>query len=366
MSIVIPKELSKYVSIKNKKINDFTIKTFIVRPSGRPYLDDNTYKKFPILVNLIPRACSELYHNNNLILTLKGIPKFSGTSIIDNDDYNDNENKEEKENEEYKDKEYKENDIVIDPSWNLEVKYKCKENGKFAIFKLFTFNDELWIFGGSKNCHIPIKYSDIPTIQNQDLHYNILKEFYNDTHNKNLDYIINKEIIAEYVDGKHIVYTEKPYLVYFNEFLDNTFRKVSNICEPTNEIPSNELLIKIRQMKGIEGIVIEYHNKNDNQIIRQKHKTNWYILYRSFREIMTKCSKKTISKENLIKKLHNNIDNKSNNYIRLSEEDTKYWKNTATNFIEFLQTTDYDYSDASFDKIGIAKMIHEFEKLPFL
>lgn len=88
MAFQIPPEYSKHIVCKESKHLCFVIKTYTVRPlNGRRGPDDETYKALPELVNLVYRGFSDLFLDDKYLLTIKGMPKFDGTSSIDEDDF---------------------------------------------------------------------------------------------------------------------------------------------------------------------------------------------------------------------------------------------------------------------------------------
>ena len=68
-----------------------------------------------------------------------------------------------------------------------------------------------------------------------------------------------------------------------------------NLCILENMLMENILCIQkhhtlnifqvcIRGLQNIEGVVITYVNTRTNELFRQKHKTNWYVVWRAWRE----------------------------------------------------------------------------------
>ena len=92
----IPESLSRYVLTRSKNYpGGFAVKTYSVFATNKKDKilkhgpDDQTYISHPDLVSLIPRGCSELYKSNDLkhpICTIYGLPKFDGTSVVDEDE----------------------------------------------------------------------------------------------------------------------------------------------------------------------------------------------------------------------------------------------------------------------------------------
>ena len=348
----IPNNLGNLIRTVDTKSGIFTIKTFSLRIKG-PF-EDQIYLQNPELVTILPRACSDLYLDNQLIAQIRGLPKFDGTSIIDEDDLP--ENTEEKTLTDYE---------KIN-RWNqegvLETSFYEKVNGKFAICTLFIHNKTLMIFGGSKNKHLVTKfYQDQKEDENAQLADEILSAL-----KKKLqkvaepEKLIGRMIIAEYIDGKHLVYVIKPYLIFFDQTLPDPLLKVQEILPKIKGIPTVEQLQDIRKIRGIEGVVITY--TNGKEIIRQKHKTNWYVILRSIRELMCRWKEIEDQKTTLITRLRQRIQDRSDKYLHLEQKDLDFWFDRADKFVKWFQNSKYEYHDIAFNgKYGMAKIWHEFE-----
>lgn len=348
----IPNNLGNLIRTVDTKSGIFTIKTFSLRIKG-PF-EDQIYLQNPELVTILPRACSDLYLDNQLIAQIRGLSKFDGTSIIDEDDLP--ENTEEKTLTDYE---------KIN-RWNqegvLETCFYEKVNGKFAICTLFIHNKTLMIFGGSKNKHLVTKfYQD----QKEETELPLADEILSAMKKKlqkvaEPEKLIGRMIIAEYIDGQHLVYVVKPYLVFFDQTLPDQLLKVTEILPKIKGIPTVEQLQDIRKIRGIEGVVITY--TNGKEIIRQKHKTNWYVILRSIRELMCRWKEIEDQKTTLISRLKQRIQDRSDKYLHLEQKDLDYWFDHAEKFVKWFQNSKYEYHDIAFNgKYGMAKVWYEFE-----
>lgn len=340
----IPENLTKYVNIRNRKSYPFDIVTYTIK-THKGLSDDDIYAKHPELVQLIPRAFSQVYHDGKLIAELRGINKFTGTSVIDEDDTEVIDNA----------------DILRTVTqWEkdnvLAVEYQEKANGKFACFQLFHFDSITYLFGGSKNVHVIFDVNS--DIVGDELHHDILRSF--KKYLTNIENIpMNRTFTAEYVDGKHLIYTEMPYLVFFGEVCDK-IPYAGQVLPKSNKLPTYEELNAIRNMENTEGCVIIYKNTATSQIIRQKHKTIWYVLWRSIREVTKSANK--MSAAGLIKRLKQRIHERSDMYLHLSPESLAQWELTSEEFVSWFNKTQYKYADVSpFSQIGIAKILYEFK-----
>lgn len=345
----VSKSLEIYINTKITNIGEFTIKTYSVKPTNKSGKvikygsDDNTYMLFPELLEKIPRGYSELYINNEKLITLKGFKKFDGTSSIDEDNSSDIEKS--LLNKSILQKWESDNELL--------VKFEEKANGKMFIFTFFTFKDQVYIFGGSKNVHIPHKITD-PIIKT-DLHYNILKLILNNENiMKNYKDFIGKSIVGEYVDGKHMVYTDSPYLVFFGEKFG-----IKEVLPLQNYLPTSKQLDEIRKMKNTEGVVINYINTKTGEILRQKHKSIWYIMIRCWRELLTKYS--SISEKEIFTKLSQVINKRNNDFLHMEPELLEYYITLSKEFVIWLNNSDYLYSDLLFTGVGMAKVWYDFK-----
>ncbi len=193
------------------------------------------------------------------------------------------------------------------------------------------------------------------------LHYQILKQFQNDIKDikdkkdKNLIELVDKTIIGEYVDSQHIIFVEKPYLVYFSGPLTN----IKKILPDQNTIPTSEQLQQIRYLENTEGTVIVYTNLDTGIVFRQKHKSIWYILIRVMREGLRHFTKE-VKTEIIISKVFGIFKKRSNDFLALTDEDFAKWYVLLKNFVLFIKQSKYDFPDIDFTKIGMATIFHEF------
>jgi hypothetical protein len=350
----IPDHLKEFVNVKEQECKLGKIYTYKAKPMSRLRslktglrLDDFTYKYHPELVALIPRGFSILVdHNDKEICRLGGLTKFDGISAIDDDsniethliDYNIIKRWEE-------DKE-------------LEVSFQEKANGKMVIFKIFVHDDQTFILGGSKNVHhlwnLDNVYfdEDAQSKLSFDMIYLVCQNLPAD-----VETIFNKTIIAEYVDGCHMVYAEAPHIVYFYPEEIATCREI--ISKQTT-LPTSEQYTLIRDLKDIEGVVIIYRNTVTNEIYRQKHKTIWYVILRVIRESLCRRNKDAETAD-LHEKLITIIKKRSNDFLHLDEERLLTWCSVSERFIEFVKQSEYEFKDLGFNSdIGMARIWQKF------
>lgn len=370
--LVVSENLQIYINTKIRTIGDFTIKTYSVKPTNKSGKvikygsDDNTYILFPELLEKVPRGYSELYVNKDgsikpsliseenqrfsetPLITLKGFKKFDGTSSIDEDNSSEDELEKSLINKS-KLQEWEKSDELL-------VKFEEKANGKMFIFTFFTFQDQVYIFGGSKNVHIPHKISE--PITGNELHHRILKLILESVVTKNYQKYLGKSIVGEYVDGQHMVYTENPYLVFFGEDFG-----IKEVLPPQNYLPTTTQLDEIRKMKNTEGVVINYINTKTKEVLRQKHKSIWYIMLRCWRELLSGAliRRDNLSENEVFTKLSAVINKRNNDFLHMDPELLEYYITLSKEFVIWLNNSNYLYSDLSFTGVGMAKVWYDFE-----
>lgn len=336
--------LQDFITEKVTECDIGKIYTYMVKPikNGKLMLDDFTYQKYPELVDIIPRGFSILVDKNGIeICRLDGLKKFSGKTIMDDDSSVDC------------------NLIDYDKIKNWEnsnellVKFQEKANGKLCIFKLFEYNNEKYILGGSKNVHRVYLLNSY--INGNNLHDLMIKKVQKDIEQcdntlHSCDLVRQGTVICEYCDGKHIVYTKTPYITYFYpEHLSN----IKYVYQDQAYLPTKEQLDNIRNLENTEGVVIMYYNKKSGELYRQKFKTIWYILIRVIRQ---KLSMNNVNIKPIIKK-------RSDDFLHLTDNQLQYWYKLSDDFIEFMKKKQYGFSSVAFQTDGIAIYWNEFMTL---
>lgn len=359
--VSIPSELKQFVKIKTSLCEaegfHFDIETYTVIPTNskgeltKKYsydvLDDNTYVKYPELIKLIPRGLSLAFYNGIEICKLDGLEKFDGSCPLDDDDLDHN-------NFGQLPNIFKQNAIDIANWTNLKVEFLEKANGKMAIFKVFKMAKQYFILGGSKNVHIVVGIHE--DIKGLELHHGILKKFQTDVSNiVDLDSLVNKTIIGEYIDGRHIIFVEKPYLVYFSGPLMN----IGRLFPDQTTIPTVEQLEHIRNLENSEGAVITYTNLDTGIVFRQKHKSIWYILIRVMREGLRHFKKDT-PVDIILTKVYGIFKKRSDDFLNLSDANFIKWHEILQNFILFIKHSKYEFTDLDNQNLGIGAVYHEF------
>lgn len=345
---LIRKKITKTTFLNhNAIINTYTvIPTDLNGKQLRFGPDDNTLKD-PILAALVTRGCSDLFIDEQLIAQVRGPTKFFGTEDAVDEDEPPFEGADEKDFKVFSN--IRDRDDSLITQWNtvnhLRVDFWEKANGKFFICTLFILDGKPCIFGGSKNVHIPLELNvNLESLQNH-LHYQMLKLVIEDVRKcDSIEPILGQQIIGEYCDGMHIVYTSTPYTVYFDENLPACFRKPIKIIQSIKSLPSEETLSSLRKISNIEGIVVYYVNTVTNEIIRRKHKTIWYVIIRCWREIIHKYTKGSISIDTITGMLKSRMKFLSDQFLHMNPEEHDHWNKTADIFIERLNNSRYNYN----------------------
>lgn len=342
--------LEKFIKTKIVDFGEYTIYTYTVIATDQNGVikkhysfdvsDDNTYVNYPELIKKVPRGFSVLYHDDVEICRLEGLEKFDGSCPLDDDN--------ESSLSVFK---RQANDIK---QWtNVKVEVMEKANGKMAIFKIFNHNDNYYIFGGSKNMHRVVGINDV--IESDQLHFQILKQVQQDIKKYRLEDLIDKTIVGEYVDGKHIVYSENPHMVYFVGPMNN----VKYLYPVQNTLPTEQQLDDVRKLEHTEGAVIVYTNLDTGVVFRQKHKSIWYVIIRVMREGLRHFNNDT-NAGIMISKVSKIIKARSDAFLNLRDEDIIKWNKILTNFVYFVKQSKYSFDEIDSQKHGIGGIFREF------
>jgi hypothetical protein len=351
----IPDDLKHLVKIHIGSSCKFTTYTYTVKANGKP--DDEIYATYPILVQLVPRGYSQLFMGDRLVITLSGLEKFTATTQLDDDAYEESR--------------VIITDSTISKQWEdagqLSVTWLEKANGKFLTFVLFEYLNTKYLFGGSKTQHVVCELFRangcfMPTHGKQ-LHYVIIDQILSDLsllHDDQINLLMNQTVIGEYVDGNHLVYVDKPYAVYFNTY-GTCLPTVKHLLPEQKTMPTVDQLQLVRQLRDTEGVVIVYRNIATNEIIRQKHKTIWYIILRSWREVICQMSQKS-SSDDLYKRVARRTEERANSsWLQLPPNAVAEWLALARLFCNWLPSSLYMYKDLKYDSvIGMARVMHAF------
>ena len=279
---------NKLIKCNFKKINEFNLFTYKLKRD-----DDKCYFNNPELIKLLPRSMTIIKHDKDIFI-LKGMCKFSGYSILDEDKSS------------YQIYDHKK---TLDWMENKQCKIISikKANGKLAILKIIIYNNIKYIIFGSKNNH------HITTLDNLEMYVKnktneLVKTIGIDIIN-NIDNIINLfnnleddySLIGELEDGKHFTYGDNT-IAWFGLFKDgiskdpidtiNLLKKYdlktleyNIIFDNYKSYDLNNILLNLRCHRDIEGYVLYIKNTLTDEIQMCKLKTTMYIFKRFFRQI---------------------------------------------------------------------------------
>ncbi len=391
LKMQIPDKYLPYINIKETKTDicgsPFTIRTLKVNSVNKTgdistkrkwgFSEDETYARFPELVEIMPRSYSSLIDGTGkTVVTLRGLSKFIATTGFDDEDG---------------DEMVQENTSVFQTlqSWEasgkLKVSFSEKLNGKFAIGMVFTIwikgKAETLLFGGSKNVHVCIPL--FQEITGTDLHWRILKLFQRDVADMLLDAGDKEseqiEMMGEYCDNCHVIYDQKfsiPNIVYFEIVVSMSVGQCINYYSPVTRsrlslptanfilpsqktLPTSQQLQALRELENTEGVVIHFHNTVTGEKIRQKHKTIYYVLLRALRELC--CHGRT---EGLKEKIDTRFRERSESFLNAPEDSLLQWIKLAHKFVDFMMVSkDFEFKDLSFqsETHGMARAWRAFE-----
>ena len=307
--------LLKLISIRSLSCGNYSIHTYRVKTKKRQP-DDLIYSDNLELIDLVPRAFSILTQSSTIIGIIKGNKKFSGKSPLDEDpdDINSTEI-------ETNLKIYNHNEIS---DWAklgiLEIIRTEKLNGKNAVVTICRdLEDNLVIFGGSKNSHRAIKLEDVSNKQ-------VLEEILSDSQifpkltadifrsiSEQLDLIVSPQImdfflnkrgtlVGEYCDGEHFTRGDNK-VHWFSMTIDGNSQNpiqsltlFNNIGLPStnfekvfdaeSDISVLENIYHLSRCGMEEGDVLYLQNTHSGKIILVKTKSTRYITFRFMRQCL--------------------------------------------------------------------------------
>jgi hypothetical protein len=339
-------DLSQYFKLTTKKEPPFTIVSIV---SSKRYADDELYKKHPELVDMVHRGHHFVVFNDEIIAEMRGSKKMP---TIDAEESS-------------------------FPNWtNINVEITKKENGKNSLFMIIEHHipgetkRDLYVIGGSKNVMEVHKMNSegIQTVSapsadayyHSIIMYEFLKIFYN-LSKEQIAILLNRTIVAEFVDNRGMFYVEKNYLAFFNA-PKNAGLPMIDVVYSGNKIPTHDELSVMRNRLD-EGVVIKITNIETGEIQSLKFKSYWYIFLRAFREMVRHTTKKSINlisfKDNIIEKL----TKKNADYTKLGDE-FKPILNTILVFYKRILESNYDFCDLDGyeTKNGLGVVYHNLMK----
>lgn len=321
--------LLKLISTRTIVCREYSIHTYRVKTKKRQP-DDQIYSDNLELVDLVPRAFSILTQSSTIIGVIMGNKKFSGKSPLDEDPDDINSTKIETNLKIYNHNEIKD----WAKSRLLEIIRTEKLNGKNAVLTICRdLEDNLVIFGGSKNSHRAIRLEDVSNKQVLEeilsdsqifpqLTADIFRSISDQIHlivssSQIMDFFLNDggTLVGEYCDGEHFTRgdnrvhwfsmtvdgnSQNPIqsLTLFNNIgLPSTdFEKVFDL---ESDISDLENIYQLSKCGMEEGDVLYLRNTHTGKIILVKTKSTRYITFRFMRQCLLRGYK---SIEDVIKR----------------------------------------------------------------
>jgi hypothetical protein len=307
--------------------------------------DDNTYELYPILQKLVPRCFSILEIGTNQIV-VRGMPKFSAANADEEDDA------------------VNAPTLLVEKAKATKLIMTEKANGKAFVVtavKNENLGKNYW-FGGSKNVHrlfeVGKKIDPNPSAQ---LVVDMFECFFESikssgSETKLFDHLLKNKltICGEYVDGKHIVYVENPYIRWFG--FTSSDIKSENLClaiapslsliKTLNLTPVNwtekdiveykDKIADFRVGTNKEGWVLHWLNNENETIAMEKVKTIWYVVIRALRQIMMKNIHYS---QAVITKIREVLFARNNSFMHLPLYELKIWFDMCCSFVQWFVKT---------------------------
>ena len=298
------------IGMKIKKANDgITFYQFRVLPTRNGKIskwgcDDETYKRFPELMTLLPRSFSVWTYTDEkgkevIGGRIHGIPKFGGLNDAIDEDNDD-------------DSQLGLTMFDMMSKGVIRVLMTTKDNGKFCLISAFVCLGKTYIVIGSKNVHTPIPLNDLATAELNGLADQIRKAFLEQYDPVKHGEVIQRltegySLIGEFNNGKHMIPLDggKPYIRFFGisdsnadltgnlagnitTSLDYLQRHGFSVVENTNISMEEYVQQQDGRVGHGEGRVDYFLTKEGRVVGIAKHKKIWYILIRMLRQIIMK------------------------------------------------------------------------------
>ncbi len=271
--------------------------------------EDDIYASNPDLLKYLPRACSILVRDKQIICSLEGPEKFSGKSDIDEDP------------EDGQDEITSKSTGIYDHqkimSWasdnKLEIVETEKANGKFAICKIFTdqANGQKILLAGSKNNHFVLSFDQIDQViqaqSSNDIIGGILSDIKNNWTNLNSYKIIDLfdsgySLAGELCDGQHFTPGDNT-ISWFGFFKSgqvlDTIKSLDllnsvglktvpyfKVYDFSSKISDIDSVFLASRCKNTEGSVLRCLNTETKETVLVKTKSVSYIVKRFLRQII--------------------------------------------------------------------------------
>ena len=297
----IEEPILRLIISKSKSFGKYILHTYTVK-SQKNKFEDDIYASNPVLVLILPRACSILTYEGSIVTALQGPDKFSGLNPIDEDP-------EEGEDEKKVNTLINIYDTIL--AWaadkELHGDQTEKENGKFAICQIIYHLGQHLILCGSKNYHILVTLEQIE--QELHKHGEIMCSILTDIRAHYEDLILLSEwfsdgfsLAGELCDGLHFTDGDNK-ISWFGMFRDgqtmetvscfNSLRKrglrtvsFKTVFTPDNDVSELQNVILASRCKQSEGSVLRFRNIRTGKTILFKKKSAVYISKRFARGVI--------------------------------------------------------------------------------
>lgn len=274
-------------------------------PKGK--FEDDIYSSNPDLLKYLPRACSLLISDGQIIDSIEGPEKFSGKTDIDEDP------------EDNQDEVVAKSTGIYDHgkvvSWantgNLEIVETEKANGKFAICKIIFDAGQKILIAGSKNNHLVLSWEQIDqTIQSEnsnDIIIGILTDIKTHWDKLNSDEMLELfasgySLAGELCDGQHFTPGDNT-ISWFGFFKSgqalDTIKSLgmlnliglktvefTKVFDSSNDVSQIDSIFLASRCKNTEGSVLRCTNTKSGETVLVKTKSVGYIVKRFARQVI--------------------------------------------------------------------------------